>query len=141
MQQIEGITPDMLWTFLVVCVGLGALIVLGDKVMDVWRKHKARKELNDGPEGHLAEEISKKVMEKLEPRFGEIDRKLANDKALLDDHTKQLAAYDTRFARQEEGQRALCRGVLALLSHEINGNSSDKLREALEGIKNYLIEK
>lgn len=141
MQPIEGITPEALWTFLVVLVGLGALIVLGDKVMDVWRKYKARKAVNEGPEGHLAEEISKKVMEKLEPRFSEIDRKLANDKALLEDHTKQLSAYDTRFGRQEEGQRALCRGVLALLSHEINGNSSDKLREALEGIKNYLIEK
>ena len=141
MQPIEGITPEALWTFLVVLVGLGALIVLGDKVMDVWRKHKARKAVNEGPEGHLAEEISKKVMEKLEPRFSEIDRKLANDKALLEDHTKQLAAYDTRFGRQEEGQRALCRGVLALLSHEINGNSVDKCKEALEIIKNHLIEK
>ena len=141
MQPIEGITPQALWTFLVVLVGLGALIVLGDKVMDVWRKYKARKGIKEGPEGKLADEISKKVMEKLEPRFSEIDRKLANDKALLDEHTKQLSAYDTRFARQEEGQRALCRGVLALLSHEINGNSVDKCEEALEGIKTYLIEK
>lgn len=141
MQPIEGITPEALWTFLVVLVGLGALIVLGDKVMDVWRKHKARKAVNEGPEGHLAEEISKKVMEKLEPRFSEIDRKLANDKALLDDHTRRLSTYESKFTQQEEGQRAICRGVLALLSHEINGNSTDKLREALEGIKNYLIEK
>ena len=141
MQAIEGITPQALWTFLVVLVGLGSLVVLGDKVMDVWRNHKARKEIKQGPEGKLADEISKKVMEKLEPRFAEIDRKLANDKALLDDHTKQLSTYDTRFSRQEEGQRALCRGVLALLSHEINGNSVDKCKEALEGIKTYLIEK
>lgn len=141
MQPIEGITPGMLWTFLVVLVGLGALIVLGDKVMDVWRRHKARKELSEGPEGRLAETISKKVMEKLEPRFGEIDRKLANDKALLDDHTRRLSTYESKFAQQEEGQRAICRGVLALLSHEINGDSADKLHEALEGIKNYLIEK
>lgn len=141
MQPIEGITPETLWTFLVVLVGLGALVVLGDKVIDVWRRHKARKELNEGPEGHLAEEISKKVMEKLEPRFQEIDRKLANDKALLDDHTRRLSTYESKFTQQEEGQRAICRGVLALLSHEINGNSTDKLHEALEGIKNYLIEK
>lgn len=141
MQPIEGITPETLWTFLVVLVGLGALVVLGDKVIDVWRRHKARKELSEGPEGNLAEAISKKVMEKLEPRFGEIDRKLANDKALLDDHTRRLSTYESKFAQQEEGQRAICRGVLALLSHEINGNSTDKLREALEGIKNYLIEK
>ena len=141
MQPIEGITPEMLWTFLVVLAGLGALIVLGDKVMDVWRKHKARKEIQEGPEGKLADEISKKVMEKLEPRFAEIDRKLANDKALLDAHTRELADYDKRFSRQEEGLRTICRSDLALLAHEINGNSVDKLKEALEGIKTYLIEK
>ena len=41
----------------------------------------------------------------------------------------------------ETGQRAICRGVLALLSHEINGNSTDKLKEAQTGISNYLIDK
>ena len=43
MEKIEGITPAMLWTFLVVLVGLMALVVLGDKVMDVFRNIKKRK--------------------------------------------------------------------------------------------------
>lgn len=42
-QAIEGITPSMLWTSLVVLVGLMALVVLGDKVMDVYRNAKKRK--------------------------------------------------------------------------------------------------
>lgn len=41
----------------------------------------------------------------------------------------------------EEGNKAICRGVLALLSHEINGNSVDKLRDAQTGLTNYLIER
>ena len=135
MQPIEGITPEALWTFLGVLVGLAALYVLYGKVRETYTKNKQMKDPG------LADEISKKVMEKFDPRFQEIDRKLANDKALLDDHTKQLASYDTRFAKQEEGQRVLCRGQLALLSHEINGNSIDKCKEAQEIIKNYLIDK
>lgn len=41
----------------------------------------------------------------------------------------------------EEGNKAICRGVLALLSHEINGNSVDKLTAAQTGLTNYLIDK
>ena len=35
----------------------------------------------------------------------------------------------------------LCRGMLALLSHEINGNSVDKLRKAQDELTNFLIER
>ena len=46
-----------------------------------------------------------------------------------------------RIEALEAGQKAVCRGVLALLSHEINGNSIDKLREASAEITDYLIER
>ena len=37
MPQVEGLTPEILWYTLVGLVGIGALIVLGDKVLDVFR--------------------------------------------------------------------------------------------------------
>ena len=46
-----------------------------------------------------------------------------------------------RLDSQEAGQKAICRGILALLSHEINGNSTDKLKDAQADITNYLIER
>lgn len=55
------------------------------------------------------------------------DRKLENDKKRIDS--------------LEEGNKALCRGMLALLNHEITGNSIEKLKEAQTGINNYLIER
>lgn len=58
---------------------------------------------------------------------GKVENKLSSDKERID--------------ALEEGQKAICRGVLALLSHEINGNSIDKLREASTQITNYLIER
>lgn len=135
MQPIEGITPEAIWTFLGVLVGLAALYVLYGKVRETYAKNKQMKDPG------LADEISKKVMEKLEPRFSEIDRKLGNDKAMIDDHTQKLATISARNDSLEIGQRALCRGVLALLSHEINGNSVEKLQDAQTGINNYLIDK
>lgn len=141
MQPIEGITPDMLWTALIVLVGVGGLIVLGDKVMDVWRKHQARKQISSGPESQLAEAISKKVIEKMEPRFADIDRKFANDKQLLETHTRQIGELNKRVDGLETGQKAQCRGILALLNHELHNGNSDEMEAAKKGMDNYLIEK
>lgn len=69
----------------------------------------------------------KKPVEDLETWREDVDGKLKND--------------NNRLTELEEGNRVICRGILALLSHEINGNSTDKLRESQAEITNYLIEK
>lgn len=140
MQPIEGITPDMLWTALIVLVGVGGLIVLGDKVADVWRKHQARKKVNS-PENKLAEEISQMVIAKMEPRFADIERKFSNDKQSIETHTRQIGEINKRVDNLETGQKAQCRGILALLNHELHNGNSDEMEEAKKGMDNYLIEK
>ena len=55
----------------------------------------------------------------------EVDRKLGNDQE--------------RITSLEEGNKEICKALIALLSHEINGNSKDKLQSALEGLQTYLI--
>lgn len=57
----------------------------------------------------------------------EIEAKLDRDKKRIDS--------------LEEGQRAMCRGVLALLNHEITGNSVDKLKKAQDEMTDYLVER
>lgn len=145
VQKIEGITPDMLWTFLVVLVGLMALVVLGYKVIEIMRKEHDRKEQKQQLSGDdITERIADAVMEKLQPKldekFAEIDRKLAADKESIELHTTQLNANESRVKQLENGNKALCHGVFALLSHEVNGNSIDKLKKAQDGMKNYLID-
>lgn len=139
MQPIEGITPDMLWTFILVLAGLGALIVLGDKVLDVWRKYKARKAIKDGPEGQLAENISKRILAELEPRLQGIEEKLKNDNRRLDIQSQQIAVLEANNADGKEARKIILSTCRALASHEINGNSVDKLSAALASIDNYLI--
>lgn len=41
----------------------------------------------------------------------------------------------------EDGNKVICRGILALLSHEVNGNSTDKLKASQQEITNYLIDR
>jgi hypothetical protein len=57
------------------------------------------------------------------------------------DMNRKLDSDNKRIESLEEGNKAICRGVLALLSHEINGNSVDKLTSARDGLTEYLIER
>ena len=152
-QRIEGISPDMLWTFLVVLVGLMALVVLGDKVMDVYRNaKKRRKERNELESSDITDRIADKVTERLTPtldekfaeinqQFEEIDRKLAADKEALESHTRQLNAQQERVDRLDNDTRALLHGVSALLGHQVDGNNIDKLTRTNDAMKNYLIDR
>ena len=51
----------------------------------------------------------------------------------------KLDTDNRRLNELEEGNRVICRGILAMLSHEINGNSNDKLLASQTEITNYLI--
>lgn len=137
IKPIEGITPGMIWTFVAVLVGLAALYVLYGKVRETYQKNKKMKD----PENKLADEISARVLEKLEPRFAEIDRKLSNDKAIIDSHTRQIDALSSRTDGSEDGIKALSRGVLALLNHALHNGNNDELEKAQQGINEYLIQK
>ena len=138
LQPIEGITPSTLWTFLTVLVGICALIVLGDKVLTVFRNAQRRKK---EPEDKLAEEISAKVLEKLEPRFRDIDQKLSNDKAAIGSHTRQIESLAKRADGTDTGIKAINRGVLALLNHALHNGNTDELENAQKGINDYLIDR
>lgn len=56
-----------------------------------------------------------------------VDDKLSND--------------NKRIASLEEGNKVVCRALIAMLSHEINGNSTDKLQKALGELQDYLIDR
>ncbi len=57
----------------------------------------------------------------------ETDDKLQNDKKRLDS--------------LEKGQGVMLRGINAIISHEINGNSTDKLTKSQQEIMDYLIDR
>ena len=71
-------------------------------------------------------EWRKPVMSETEWRR-DVDTKLDND--------------NRRIASLEEGNKVICHALIAMLSHEINGNSKDKLENAMSELQNYLIER
>ena len=61
-------------------------------------------------------------------------KKLDNDKRMLDRHDGELA--DIR-----QGQRSTCRGVQALLEHELHNGNADDMKEASDEINRWLLER
>ena len=53
----------------------------------------------------------------------------------------KLDKDNKRIESLEEGNKVICKALIAMLSHEINGNSKEKLQDALSGLQNYLIER
>ena len=149
VQKLEGISPEMLWTFLIVLVGLATLFLLGYKVIEVFRKEHERKIQRQQLDGQdITDQIANKVMEKLTPqiddkfknfeesfdkKFDEIDKKLDTEQKGLESHAKQLNDHEGRVSKLEGGNKALCQGMLALLKQSAATSKTEKAME------NYLI--
>lgn len=105
-------------------VGLCAvvLILLGayNTIMSAVKNHREEKRLRDSPVTQLKERVDRH------------DDLLAKDKDRLD-------AMEARMRDMGQQSTIMLRGVRALLSHEINGNSTDKLNASASEIDDYLI--
>lgn len=57
----------------------------------------------------------------------------------LQDHEKRIRDLEEKTKEQEGFIKVLCNSILALVSHELNGNSKDKLRDAQRELQDFLI--
>lgn len=67
-------------------------------------------------------------------RVDDIELEVKNQK------TFQNGDHD-RIKDVETGNEKICKCVLAIINHELTGNSVDKMREARDEMQNYLIQK
>lgn len=67
-------------------------------------------------------------------RVDQLEQDVKNQK------TCQNGDHD-RIADVERGNEKICKCVLAIINHELTGNSVDKMREARDEMQDYLIQK
>lgn len=98
------------------------LILLGayNTIMGAVKNHREEKRLRESPVTQLRERVDRH------------DELLAKDKDRLD-------AMENRMQDMGQQSTIMLRGVRALLSHEINGNSTDKLNASASEIDDYLV--
>ena len=134
MQPIEGITLEALWTTIGTLVALGGVIVLWDKVRDVFRKHKKQKE-----EEAAANDITINTrLDKISTKLDQIDVFIRDTNERFDRDNRRLNALEKQAEDTHKGIGALCRSSLAHLNHDLTGNGVETLKKAQEEINEYL---
>ena len=110
------ITPNELMTmFLGVCIGITTIAAAVTVVVKIIQKMRQ-------PELSQNERITA-----LESKIQKFEELFGND--------------NKRLVELEEGNRVTQQALLALLSHSINGNDTDKLTKARDTLQEYLISK
>ena len=59
----------------------------------------------------------------------------------VEDHSEKLKNDHERITQLEESNRIIMRALMAVMSHEVNGNSTEKLQKSMDEIQQFLIER
>ena len=110
--SLKDISPDTLWLLLLVILALlGGYLT----IMNAIKAYREEKKRKDAPVTTLEETVK--------------------------DHTEKLKNDHERLNDLEESNRIVMRALMALMSHEISGNSIEKLQASFDEIQKFLIEK
>lgn len=114
---MENVTYDKFLTAVVVVL---VLLTAYNTVYTAIKNHREEKKYQNSPVTTLKERVDKH------------DTLLANDKKSIDDMKEDISSTKAALT-------VLLKSNRALLSHDINGNSIDKLRASADEIDEYLI--
>lgn len=141
MPTVEKFTPDMLWTTIYGLLALCLLFMIVYKVYDAIRtiimRHKEKRE-SEKPD--FAEMVSRKVIEKLEPRFEEIEGNLVKDKARLETHEALINGISQGQVEIHHGLRAICKFMLVIGTYGDFGDN-EQIKSASAELHKFLAEK
>lgn len=148
--HVYTFTIEQLWTSILgVCGGITAIAAAVAVILNAIKK---------------AKEPDTKQNAKLgdhDKHFEDVDRRLKNDEEVLDlyrskilsleehqkeqdiiveEHSRKIAGVEQRVNRSEHGINVMMKALLALLSHGIDGNAIDPMKEAKAALESYLID-
>lgn len=137
LPTVEGLTPMILWYTFVGVVGIGGLIVLYGKVMEVFQKHRKNKEDAKAKEDGTIQG----QLDKINKRLDTIDDYIRESDKKFDRDNRRLNSLEANVAHIEKGINALARAELAHIQHDLTGNHTNNLGQAEREITNYLTNK
>lgn len=82
-----------------------------------------------------------KLIQKMKQPEKSQNERLDELEKIVKRHDELFNCDNVRLGELEEGNKVTQQAILALLSHAINGNDTDKLTKARDTLQQYLIEK
>lgn len=137
LPSVEGLTPLILWCTFIGVVGIGELIVLYGKVVEVFQKHrKNREDAKAKEDGTIQGQL-----DKISKRLDSIDDYIKESDRRFDRDNQRLNALEEQNRDIRTGIKAIARASLAHLQHDITGNHVEALKEAESMITDYLTDR
>lgn len=137
LPSVEGLTPLILWYTFIGVVGIGGLIVLYGKVVEVFQKHrKNREDAKAKEDGTIQGQL-----DKISKRLDSIDDYIKESDRRFDRDNQRLNALEEQNKDIRTGIKAIARASLAHLQHDITGNHVEALKEAESMITDYLTDR
>lgn len=141
MPTVEGFTPSVFWTTIYGLLSFAVLFMIIYNVYNaVHTIRMRRKERREAEEPDFAEKVSQKVIDKLEPRFSEIEKNLDKDKMRLESHESLLDSMNNSQKEIHDGLSAIAKFML-VISNYGNIGENEKVKEASLELQKYLTEK
>ena len=142
MPTVEKLTPTVLWTTLYGILALCLLFMVVYKVYDAVRTIlERRRQRREAEKPDFAEAVSQRVIEKLEPRFKDIEDNLAKDTSRLDNHDRLISGFQTAQSETRDGLVAICKYLMAIAQYGNIGSDNKKLEDATAEMMQYLATK
>ena len=139
MPTVENFTPAVLWTTIYGMLALCILFMIGYKVYDaIVTIRERRKKNKEAEKPDFAEEVSRKVIEKLEPRFKKIEDNLESDKERLNGHDHLISGITQGQNYTKEGLIAICKYLMAIVQFGNIKSDSKEMNEATAEMTDYL---
>lgn len=139
MPTVEKFTPTVFWTTLYGLLALCILFMIVYRVYDAIRTIvERRKQKREAEKPDFAEAVSQKVIDKLEPRFKEIERNLAKDKSRLDNHELIVSGLQESQKSMQEGLVAICQYLMAMAQYGNVGGDSKEMKDATANMTQFL---
>lgn len=142
MPTVENLTPQVLWTTLYGLLALCLLFMIGYKVYEaVYTLLERRRQKREAEQPDFAEAVSRKVIEKLEPRFKEIEKNLDKDKNRLDNHELVIAGIQQSQKETRDGLVAICKYLVAMAQYGNAVSENKEMKDATAEMMQYLATK
>jgi predicted nucleic acid-binding Zn-ribbon protein len=139
MPTVENFTPAMLWTtiygMLCLCILFIVVYKVYEAIVKIIDRHNAKKE---SAKPDFAEAVSKKVIEKLEPRFKKIEEALNEDKDRLDEHDAFISEVKDSQKETNDGLVAICNYLMAIVQFGNISSDTDEMKKATSEMNKFL---
>lgn len=148
--HVYSFTMHQLWTMILsICGGITAvsaaiavIIKVICKIKEPDNKQNSRLEEHDKKLDSVDKKLAadKDRLDLFQSKIVQLEERQKENSITIEVHERKIVEAEQRINKSEHGSNVTMKALLALLSHGIDGNAIEPMKEAKAALENYLID-